>query len=134
MKKNIWMRIMMIGLLCLSLVACSSEQGSEPNVPTEEPKQEQTLPEQPQPKQEQQPNESDQPKEEIEAEKVIWKFTGVVDTHSAEFMVDNEPLVAEYPEEMRTTLESLEENQEVEVQYKKDENGRFILEKIEKVQ
>lgn len=128
MDKNNWMKIMLIGLLCLSLAACTSEQGSEQNVPNVEPKQEQAQAEEPTQEQTQpiQPTETD-------TEKAIWKFTGLVDTHSAEFIVDNQPLVAEYPEEMRTVLESLEENQELEVHFKKDENGRFILEKIEKV-
>lgn len=138
MDKNIWIKIMTIGLLCLSLVACSSEQGSEQNVPTDKPKQEQAQPEQPpqeQPEPVQQPTETDQSKTETgDSETAIWKFTGLVDTHSAEFMVGNEPLVAEYPEEMRTDLEALEENQELEVHFKKDENGRFVLEKFEKVE
>ncbi len=131
MKKNIWMKIIAIGLLCLSLVACSGEQGGEQNVPNKEPKQEQPQAEQPP---QEQPSESDQPKQEVETEKAIWKYTGLVDTHSAEFIVGNEPLVAEYPEDMKTALESLEENQEVEVHFKKDVDGRFILEKIEKVE
>ncbi|WP_416731222.1 hypothetical protein [Fictibacillus sp. JL2B1089] len=122
MKKNIW-----LFAIILLLAACSSEPKSTNTEEEPAPKTNESSPTENEKKE----SEKEEPvTEEVSSIEEEGTYIGMIDNNSIEVEAAGETLVLRLTDEVREAVESLKDGSKVNIVYKKNSEGQWVLEQI----